>query len=167
MKNRIIRGLSTPILAIFLLFPVVGSAREEMSQHCKKDIEKYCENVKPGEGRVWSCLREHNSNLSEECREHMEKARQGHGVCENDVKKFCKDVKPGEGRVWSCLKEHRSQLSDRCEEKISKMQAKREACEDDVNKFCSSKKGDPKKVSKCLKKHSEELSSDCKAARRN
>lgn len=172
MRINLHRGLLGSVLVLTLsMIPLMGGAREEMSHHCKKDIKKYCEDVKPGEGRVWNCLRGHESDLSEECREHMERGKAIHEAreemresCEKDIKKFCKDVEPGGGRVWSCLRDHESSLSKDCKEKVAKAKAKREACEDDIDKFCGSKKGHPEKVHKCLKKHKDELSADCKAA---
>jgi hypothetical protein len=35
---------------------------------CQEDLKKHCEGVKPGEGRVLACLREHEAELSDGCR---------------------------------------------------------------------------------------------------
>lgn len=40
---------------------------------CKPDAEKYCKNVKPGQGRIVRCLKLHHAELSIECRAHFKK----------------------------------------------------------------------------------------------
>jgi hypothetical protein len=35
---------------------------------CKSDFQKYCKGVKPGEGRIIFCLKEHETDLSDSCR---------------------------------------------------------------------------------------------------
>ncbi len=39
-----------------------------LAESCKADADKHCANVKPGEGRMHKCLREHSKELSEACR---------------------------------------------------------------------------------------------------
>ena len=35
---------------------------------CKSDVEKWCKSVSPGEGRILNCLKEHQTELSAECK---------------------------------------------------------------------------------------------------
>ncbi len=35
---------------------------------CKADIEKFCKGITPGGGAIIKCLKEHNAELSEECK---------------------------------------------------------------------------------------------------
>lgn len=52
---------------------------------CHADVEKFCQGIKPGEGRVIACLKNNFSSLSPECSEMLDKAanrqgqRQGNG----------------------------------------------------------------------------------------
>ena len=41
---------------------------------CKADMEKFCKDVKPGEGRIVKCMKEHEAELSEACKAHKPKA---------------------------------------------------------------------------------------------
>jgi hypothetical protein len=43
----------------------------EARQACEADARKFCEDVKPGQGRIVKCLREHEKDLSPECRAKM------------------------------------------------------------------------------------------------
>lgn len=45
-----------------------GSARSKGVESCRKDIERFCKGVAPGEGRVGTCLHEHFKKLSKTCR---------------------------------------------------------------------------------------------------
>lgn len=42
---------------------------------CKADMEKFCKDVKPGEGRVMECMKSHKSELSKGCTEMHEKMK--------------------------------------------------------------------------------------------
>ncbi len=44
---------------------------KEAHQACEGDAQKYCKDVKPGQGRIVKCLREHEKELSPECRAKM------------------------------------------------------------------------------------------------
>ena len=89
---------------------------------CADDLAKFCKDVKPGGGRLERCLKEHEKDLSPECKASIgaarAKAKEAHDACANDVQKFCKDVKPGEGRLVKCLKENEKQLSPECRDKL-------------------------------------------------
>jgi hypothetical protein len=89
---------------------------------CRDDREKFCKDVKPGQGRIIKCLNEHESELSATCKEHLammkEKMAEFKKACGDDSKKYCKKNRPGKGRIIRCLKEHETELSDPCKEFI-------------------------------------------------
>jgi hypothetical protein len=99
---------------------------------CSEDVEKFCKNIKPGGGAIMDCLEEHESELSDACkdyeakmggrrieiREEMRERIKLHQACKDDVAKFCRDVKPGPGVVAKCLEEHKNELSTPCRERI-------------------------------------------------
>ena len=99
---------------------------------CKEDIEKFCKDVKPGEGRIIKCLMDNKDKLSGGCLQELEGARnksegkkdQARDACAEDLNKFCKDVQPGEGRLLQCLKKHDSELSPQCRETLQQKQGK-------------------------------------------
>jgi len=90
---------------------------------CVEDIAKFCRDVQPGGGRMALCLKEHEKELSETCKQHIAELRrrwkEANQACHDDVLKFCKDVQPGGGRIVRCLKEHESELSPECKERLA------------------------------------------------
>lgn len=40
---------------------------EQVKQECKADAQKFCKGIKPGGGRILSCLKSHESELAPAC----------------------------------------------------------------------------------------------------
>jgi len=51
------------------------AAWDKFMQACKGDIEKACKTIPPGQGRVLSCLKGREDQLSPECRAEFSRAR--------------------------------------------------------------------------------------------
>ena len=108
--------------------------REHLQQAgaaCKSDIDKFCKDIAPGGGRIMKCLKEHQAELSDACKTHVESSpsrvqgrehylQQAGAACKSDIDKFCKDMAPGGGRIMKCLKEHQADLSDACKTHVGK-----------------------------------------------
>lgn len=129
------------IFSLFALSLLVATfASAEGDQPCKADREKFCKDVKAGDGAIIKCLKEHEAELSTTCKtsfeekkakreakqeerkkereEKMAARKEAHKAsreaCKSDMEKFCKDVKPGDGKKMNCLKEHAAELSEGC-----------------------------------------------------
>jgi hypothetical protein len=98
---------------------------QAFNEACQADVEKHCQGVQPGQGRVVACLRKNESSLSASCKEQMAKMdeRREHmhermhevaAACQGDAKEYCAKVKPGGGRVAKCLKDNEAKLSAQC-----------------------------------------------------
>jgi hypothetical protein len=94
-------------------------AEAQTKNPCAGDVVKYCKDVTPGGGRLVQCLKQHESELSPECKAGQEKAREAHVACADDVQKLCKDVVPGGGRIVRCLKDNSQSLSPECRDKLT------------------------------------------------
>lgn len=96
---------------------------------CTDDVAKFCKDVQRGGGRIAACLKQHESDLTPACREHVAKSgqrmRQNRDACRDDMQQHCKDVKPGQGRIAACLKQHEAELSPVCKEHLAKPQGQR------------------------------------------
>jgi hypothetical protein len=67
---------SIPVVAGAVLLLSASSATAQMNQAaravlgaCKPDIARYCSQVRPGSGRIKTCMKEHIHELSEPCKE--------------------------------------------------------------------------------------------------
>jgi len=89
---------------------------------CRADFERLCGGVQPGHGAKRQCLRQHESELSPQCRERVDQARQRiaqlREACAGDVQNLCAGVQPGRGGIARCLREHESELSGQCREAV-------------------------------------------------
>lgn len=85
---------------------------------CHEDAKKFCSNVRPGGGRIYSCLTSHNAELAPACRERLAAAKARYDefvkACKGDADKYCKSIPPGGGRILSCLKGREADLTADC-----------------------------------------------------
>jgi hypothetical protein len=102
----------------------VSPASAQYNNPCAGDIERFCGNIQPGQGRIADCLRENEAQLSPRCRQlHLGEVanalRQTQDACQTDSVKFCGSYlqPPGEG-LLNCLKLNASGLSPACREKL-------------------------------------------------
>jgi hypothetical protein len=111
-------------LALFLAFslaamPAAAQAGFTAAQReaCKADYEKFCKNVPSGGGRIVKCLRDHTTELGQQCRTVIAEAAARRGAreaCETDYRRFCSSITPGGGAAVKCLRERESQLEAGC-----------------------------------------------------
>ncbi len=105
---------------------------ETVANDCKMEIEKYCGQVTPGQGRVLACLYAHGDKLSAKCEYalydaavQLERAVAALSYvaneCDADLEKNCGSIEPGEGRLLECLEKHDKQVSGRCKEALKEV----------------------------------------------
>lgn len=103
---------------------VLAKARE-IGADCEGDVYKLCREVKPGEGRVATCLKENESFLSSSCQsafnEWRLKRMELMSACAGDVGRLCQTVPEGGGRIWRCLKERAADLTSECRSALQKL----------------------------------------------
>jgi hypothetical protein len=120
-------------LAVLLLgFTGVNAGQglvETVANGCKIEIEKYCSQVTPGQGRILACLYAHEDKLSAKCEyalydaaAQLERAVAALSYvaneCNEDLEKYCESIAPGKGRLLECLDKHDKQVSKRCKQAI-------------------------------------------------
>ena len=102
---------------------------QTVKEGCKTELETYCKNVTPGEGRVLACLYAYGDKLSGRCEYALYDAsvqleRVVNALayvaneCRDDLKAYCSAVKPGEGRLLDCMEKNKSKLSGRCSQAV-------------------------------------------------
>ncbi len=92
---------------------------------CKKELESYCKDVTPGQGRLLACLYAHMDKLTTKCEyalydaaAQLERAIAAltyvANECDSDLEKFCASVRPGGGRLLDCLNKYEKEIDKRC-----------------------------------------------------
>ena len=92
---------------------------------CQPDLDKYCADVTPGEGRLLYCVAAHQDKISDQCEGALidaamiltdvtDRVVNVAEACGTELEQFCRDVEVGEGRVMMCLDEHEDDLSEQC-----------------------------------------------------
>jgi hypothetical protein len=128
MKKRLLFVL---VLVVVLMFGTQVLAAETLvesvTKGCKTELDTYCKNVTPGEGRVLACLYAYEDKLSGQCQyalydaaAQLERALTAltyvANECRDDLQKFCSGIQPGGGRLMACMDKNEKQVSDRCKQ---------------------------------------------------
>jgi hypothetical protein len=102
---------------------------ESVANGCKEELQKYCSNVTPGEGRVLACLYAYGDKLSGRCEyalydaaSRLERAvaalSYAVNECSSDLRQYCASVPAGEGRLLQCLEKNDAKVSKRCKQAL-------------------------------------------------
>jgi hypothetical protein len=122
------RTINMLCAATLLFFAGSAAAQDIVStveKGCAAEIEKYCSQVSPGEGRMLACFYAHEDKLSGQCQyalydasaqlEHAVSAlNYVAGQCDSDIMKLCANVQMGEGRIVECLESNKETVSAGC-----------------------------------------------------
>ncbi len=123
-------------LAVFPLLATNAAAQQDLLESvangCKMELEKYCSQVTPGQGRILACLYAYGDKLSAKCEfalydaaVQLERAVAALGYvvneCDDDLEKYCASVEAGEGRLLHCLEKHDKQVSKRCKDALKEV----------------------------------------------
>jgi hypothetical protein len=113
-----------PVFGVLLattlgLLAVVAVARAA-GEPCTAEINKFCKDVKPGEGRIIKCLREHDAELSGACRANVNTFSL-YQACLDDAVRLCPSMQPGGAEVIKCLRTHPNDLSTECHNELNRL----------------------------------------------
>ncbi len=112
---------ATFALALLPCFAFIANveAIEPPTKACKSDREKFCADTKPGDGKYGACMKQHLTELSDECKasvKAMRDARRGIKMsCKAETDKYCPS---GQGSMIKCLESHASDLGQACTEAL-------------------------------------------------
>jgi hypothetical protein len=133
MKTRSIFSIA---ICLTLLLAVSAGAQqslvETVANGCKAEIETYCKDVTPCEGRVLACLYARSDKLSSKCEyalydaaAQLERAVAALSYvvneCAGDLDQFCMGVAAGEGRLLQCLEKNDPKVSSRCKDALKQV----------------------------------------------
>jgi len=123
--------LLTTSALLFLSGPVAAQGIvETVETGCATEIESFCSQVSPGEGRMLACFYAHEDKLSGQCQYalYSASAQLDQAVsalnyvatqCEDDLMTYCANVQIGEGRVLECLKANADSVSPACTQAVN------------------------------------------------
>jgi len=116
------------LLMSILLLTASASFAHQHEGPCKADREKFCKDVQPGEGRIVKCLKEHEAELTAECKAKKEEIKEDikemKDACHEDAQKFCANEKSGKHHLMKCLKSNEASLSQACKDSMPKHKGK-------------------------------------------
>ena len=96
-----------------------ASPSRAVTEPCRPEMDKFCKDVTAGGGRVLKCLQEHDADLSDACRAHVNTASQ-FMACLDDVMRLCPRAQPGGAQAMKCLRANQGKLSDECKHELAK-----------------------------------------------
>ena len=113
-------GIARLVLAALTLLAPTGAIAQlgAARQACAVDIKQLCPEVKPGEGRLKACVKEHFGQLSASCQTALIANVTITKSCKADAEQKCPGIQPGGGRIQACMKDHFTELSDICKESL-------------------------------------------------
>ncbi len=109
-------------------------AQESLIDHlidaCEGDLQKYCSQVTPGNGRMLHCMAAHEDKISGQCEyafyqtasllEQLSVAiAYVAQECKTEIQTLCSGVELGEGRILACLDEHSEEVGDSCKKAVA------------------------------------------------
>ncbi len=101
-----------------------ADAIKSLSASCGADIQKYCPKANLGNNGIQSCLRQHQAEVSQQCKADYARAFQmisarfaaqssAPKICSHDAEMLCGDVRRSSGYTLQCLLTKRN-LGQKC-----------------------------------------------------
>lgn len=130
--NKIHTALIGALAAASLMFTAASATAAEgivdtAMEGCKVELDTWCKDVTPGEGRILSCLAAREDKLSGRCEYALYQAsvqldafvsaiQHVATECKADLEKYCANIEPGEGRLGQCLKKNEATVTPACKQ---------------------------------------------------
>ncbi len=109
-------------LAMFFLGVLPSDAHAGVEK-CLPDVERFCQGVQPGEGRIEACLKGNEKKISAVCkrslREHHEGIQNFFVECQEDARNYCRGMRGG-ATIQECLTKNKRKLSNACRKSLRK-----------------------------------------------
>jgi len=129
------RKMMTGMAAAIALFATSSAlAQETLLEHvvtaCETDLQNYCSQVTPGNGRLLHCMAAHEDKISGQCEYAFYQAAtllEQLSVainyiaqeCKTDIQTHCSNVELGDGKILACLAEHEAEVGEACKKAVA------------------------------------------------
>ena len=111
--------LKTLLICATISFALVSGAMAQTGRGaCAADIKKACGNIKPGGGRIATCLKERVTDLSDVCKTRLAEVAATRKTCSADIEKQQCGSKGRIQRV-TCVRAALINLGDDCKAAIA------------------------------------------------
>lgn len=105
-----------------------AEAMTKLAEDCGSDVQKFCDGVNLGSGRLAECLQKSSAKIAPVCLKSLatvfgsvERREQAQGsydkMCARDMARLCKGVK-GDGHILACLNKAHSRIGADCNQAI-------------------------------------------------
>ena len=109
-------------------------AQETILEHlvaaCETDLQNYCSQVTPGNGRLLHCMAAHEDKISGQCEYAFYQAatlleqlsvaiNYVARECKTEIETHCSDIELGEGRILACLAENDEEVGESCKKAVA------------------------------------------------
>jgi len=133
MTSRKIIGLVFGLVFLVAMPALAGeNLVRTVAEGCNAELETYCKDVKPGDGRVLACLFAYQDKLSAKCEYalydaavQLERAVAALAYvvneCADDLDKHCSAVEAGDGRLLECIEKNDKNVSARCKDALKEV----------------------------------------------
>ncbi|NJL07852.1 MAG: hypothetical protein HC900_05985 [Methylacidiphilales bacterium] len=103
----------------------LAAAVSKIQAACRSDVDKYCSQVTPGEGRLILCMQAHEDKVSGACdyavyeasrnlQRALDNIEVAADICWDDIVQHCSDVAAGGGRIAQCLASKKGVVTKAC-----------------------------------------------------
>lgn len=100
------------------------ASAQNFHEACAYDIEYYCADVEPGDGRIAACLYAHTDTITEACFKATDNTarilenffdflQETKSACAADIQEHCASEEVGDGQILQCLKTTQG-VSEQC-----------------------------------------------------
>jgi Cysteine rich repeat len=118
-RTACVKLVGLGVLFVLLLAAAEATAQQGAArQACAADIKQLCAEIKPGDGRLKACVKEHFGQLSTSCQTALISNVTITKSCKADAEQKCSGIQPGGGRIQACMKEHFTELAEPCKNSL-------------------------------------------------
>jgi len=117
------------LIFVFLGLSIVAAALSYAGDYpCKNDVNRFCKDIQPGEGRILRCLTLYEKHLTPACKKNLAQAKKAveevQNACADDYAIFCSSVLPGQGKIPACLEKSSKILTPKCRAHLKELMQK-------------------------------------------
>jgi hypothetical protein len=138
MKGEAMKRVIVLILILFGMGIMAVAVANAEDYPCKKDVAKFCKDIKPGDGQILRCLTLYENELTPPCKKNLAQINKAleevQKACADDYAIFCSSVLPGQGRIAACLEKNKKVLTTKCNSNLKEVMQKAREIQEQMQK---------------------------------